>query len=310
MGKPGNSKKISSPVSNASVGNAGPVPTGTKVTFNSQGSPIVTPQPNNPQIVSKPGNPSPVTPQAPQPSTPVMPQPMQGTLPINQNIQGLPTGKSANPNFQFNNLDLNQMHQDQTQKDIMATLSEKMYMAPSPMKGSQYSFGQELNYALETGQPLNTNQQLVFNNLENAMRPIGVDTHLTRFAHQDFLQRQFGIQNYQGMSDAQLSNALVGQTFKLPSMASTTTNVGKMQRSNASSLTEKEIQINIGAHASTRGFAIDPSTGQNELLLSSTNTYKIIGARFPKTSTGRRKQGRWKSSYYDLVELEVEVWHD
>ena len=299
MGKPGNSKKISSPVSNASVGNAGPVPTGRKVTFNSQGMPVVTPQNNNPAPVTQ--NPVNPTPQQNQP-------PVQLNLPIQQNIQGM-TGKDQNPNFS-NTLNLNQMHQDQTQKNINALLAEKMYMTPDPMRGSMYSFGQDMNYQMEMGNPLTGNQKFVANSLENAMMPIGQGTTLTRYAHQDFLQRQLGIQNYQGMSDAQLSQALVGKTFTMPSMTSTTANAQKMMRSNASALTEKEVQLNIHAHGSTRAFAIDPGTGQDELLLSQANKWEITGAKFPKTASGKRQRGRWKASYYDKVEIDVDVWYE
>lgn len=280
MGKPGNSKRIGGATNNigGSVGGSAVGGGGNTVTM----PPNVTVTQN---VV----------------------QPQQKPITNVQMPQSPITGKSQNPNF-TGQLDLNAMHQQQTQKNINAVLAEQMYASPNPVNGSLYSFSQELNYAMEKGNKLDVNQQFVVDQMQKAMVPIGADATLTRMVHQDYLQG-LGIHgDYQGMTDQQLSQALVGKKYPNNALASTTANMRSLQR-NAAPLSEKEVQLNIHAHKSTRAFAINPKTGQDEVVLGVGNTWEITGARFAKDSRGRRQKGRWKSNYYDKVEIDIDVYY-
>lgn len=275
MGKPGNSKRIGGGVNNigGSVGGGG---------NNTTVPPTVTVS----QTVTQPQQ---------QPITNVQ----MSASPL--------TGKSQNPNF-TNGLDLNAMHQQQVSKNINANIAEQMYLSPRPIQGSQYSFSQELNYAMETGKKLDVDQQFAVDNLQKAMIPIGQDTTLVRMVHQDYLQQLGIVGNYQNMSDQQLANALVGRKYQNNALASTTADIRALQR-HAAPLSEKEVQLNIHAHQSTRAFAINPKTGQQEVVLGVGNTWEVTGARFAKDSRGRRQQGRWKANYYDKVEIDIDVYY-
>lgn len=193
-----------------------------------------------------------------------------------------------------------QYFQDQT-FDIDTRMAIQDYLHDQPVAGSLYSPSQILNHALKQGLPLTANQQFMVDALTEGMHNIGYNVNLTRYARVDFMA-ELGLPNYSNMSIAQIQQALIGHGYVDRAFVSTSYNHFKNAPA-GNPFTDKAVKINYKAPASTQ--ALMPGNGPGgalgEMVLAPGQHYVITGARF----TG--KQGRSGSSYYNQIELDIEI---
>ena len=183
------------------------------------------------------------------------------------------------------------------------------YLNDAPIPGSMYSASQDLNYAMESGQELNANQQFMVDSLNDGMHNLGYNVNLTRYGRTGYLD-SFGklfkngvnSSNYENMTDAQLKKAFVGKTYTEDKFVSTSYNDFKTAPS-SNAFTDKAVRFNIKAPAKTQ--ALMPGNGPGgslgEIVLKPGQTFKITGVRF----TG--KQGRTGFNYSKQIEFDVEI---
>ncbi len=188
------------------------------------------------------------------------------------------------------------------------------YLSPTTESGSLYSMSQNLNHALATGQPLNANQQYVYNNLMGSMHNLGENLNLTRYDHSGFVNNLLAQNGVKGdmtkMSVSQLKNALVGTQYGENKLISTSHNDFKNAPASSRSVFDtRAVKISYKTKADVQ--AVMPGNGPGgalgEMILApsgNAKNFKIVDVK----STG--KMARQKSSQnYNIhqIELVVEV---
>lgn len=190
------------------------------------------------------------------------------------------------------------------------------YLSDSTENGSLYSMSQNLNHALETGQPLTANQQYVYNHLDSAMHNMGYNTNLTRYDHGDMVNSiltQVGLpKDYENYTEAQLKKALVGVKYGERKLVSTSYNDFKNVKDpkTLSTFKDRGIKINYKVKASAQ--AMMPGNGPGgalgEIILADSKgrkNYEILDVRY-NGKMARRK----RSQSYSLPQLEIDVLVD
>jgi len=176
-----------------------------------------------------------------------------------------------------------------------------------PITGSNlYSPSQSLNNALRQNLALTANQQAMKKGLDEGMHNLGYNLTLTRYDRVGFLQR-FGISptmlKNTPANIAKIQQALSGAEYTDKAFVSVSYNNFKNAPSQ-NAFTDKAVRIVIDAPAGTK--AIMPGDGPGgklgEIILGRNQNYRVKSFQF----TG--KQGRSGSSYYDQIEVHVEVY--
>lgn len=188
------------------------------------------------------------------------------------------------------------------------------YLSNTTESGSLYSMSQNLNYKLATGQPLNANQQYVYNNLMGSMHNIGENLNLTRYDHNTFVDNllaQNGVRGNMGnMSVSQLKQALVGTQYGENKLVSTSHNdFINAPASSKSVFDTRAVKISYKTKADVQ--AMMPGNGPGgalgEMILApsgNAKNYKIVDVR----STGKMaRQQRSQTYNIPQIELVVEV---
>ena len=171
--------------------------------------------------------------------------------------------------------------------DINTKLAINQYIRQDPQAGG-FTMSQNMNHKLENGLPLNANEQYVAQKLDAAMQPIGKDIKLVRGAHQDFLQA-LGIQNYAGMTEAQINAKIAGVEYTEKKFVSTAWDAQRNPFMHGPNANGREVYLNIKAPSFTRAVLGNPN--QTELILSRTTKYRITGAHFDGTTAYPRNGG-------------------
>lgn len=113
----------------------------------------------------------------------------------------------------FTDTDAQQLRDDMNDVyDPDVTDAIKLYISDSNPNGDGFSHSQNLNYKLDNGMPLNATEQFIHDNIQAGMHDIGKDTTLTRFCHDDVLQK-CGVKDYTKYSETQLQSMLIGTEF-------------------------------------------------------------------------------------------------
>lgn len=183
------------------------------------------------------------------------------------------------------------------------------YLHDQPSGGTMYSPSQQLNYAMQQGNPLTANQRFMADSLMDGMHNLGYDMNLTHYGRTDVidsLARAYNMainsRNYENMSQQQLDQ-FVGKTYNLQQFLSTSYNNFKRAPAN-NPFTDKAVRLNIKAPAKTQGLmpGIGPGGDLGEMVLAPGQSFRITGVRF----TG--KQGRTRASYTKQIEFDVEFY--
>lgn len=211
---------------------------------------------------------------------------------------------TARPQINAQNLSQAQVDAiiDQQEDDftIDQSLAAKQYISARDT-GNGYSMSQNLNYKLENGGSLNANERFMEQQLSSAMHPLGQDTVLHRAAHSDLITA-LGVHNYQGMTDAQLSQALVGASWDSKSFTSTSYDRSKNPFISGSQAGGREVVMRIHASGAARGVFVNKA--QAEVVLARGTHFEITGASF----TGSTKYPRATGRPMREVVLDVDVW--
>ena len=185
------------------------------------------------------------------------------------------------------------------------------YLNDEATAGSLYSPSQQLNHKMRQRLPLTANEQFMKDSLMDGMHNLGYNVNLTRYDRVDSLAK-FGLGGgaYQNMTEAQLKKALVGTTFHDDGFTSTSYNNFKNAPSRSkSTFTDKAVVFKYSAKARTQ--ALMPGDGPGgalgEIILAPGQSMKITNVKFSKDSSGRRVKGRSGASYYDRIEIYVDV---
>lgn len=183
------------------------------------------------------------------------------------------------------------------------------YLNDKATPGSLYSPSQQLNHNMRQDLPLSANEQFMKDSLMEGMHNLGYNVNLTRYDRVDALDK-FGLGGgrYQNMPETQLKKQLVGTTFHDKGFTSTSYNNFKNAPSR-NSFTDKAVVFRYRAKASTQ--ALMPGKGPGgdfgEIVLAPGQKMKITDVKFSTNSSGTRVKGRSGGSYYDRIEIFVDV---
>ena len=189
------------------------------------------------------------------------------------------------------------------------------FLDPKEEPGSLYNFAQNLNHAMQTGQPLTLRQKVVRDQLMKNMHNLGYNLNLQRYDHAPFINQllsDVGVRNadYTGMSIGQIKTALVGHRFGMDGFISTSYNdFKKSPQSSTSVFKTRAVKIEFRAAAKTQ--ALMPGTGGGgdlgEIVLAPSNGRKnmrIVDAEF--TGVKARRKGS-QSFNMPQIKLVIEV---
>ena len=183
------------------------------------------------------------------------------------------------------------------------------YLNNQATPGSMYSPSQQLNHNMRQGLPLTANEQFMQESLMEGMHNLGYNLNLTRYDRVDALN-QFGLGGgkYQNYSEAQLKQMLVGSTFHDKGFTSVSYNNFKNAPA-GNNFTDKAVVFKYRAKANTQ--ALMPGKGPGgdfgELILAPGQKMRITDVKFSTNSGGGRVQGRSGASYYDRIEIYVDI---
>lgn len=174
------------------------------------------------------------------------------------------------------------------------------YTDPRPTS-TGYSPSQNMNYKLDTGQPLTAKEQRMLDGMEQMQAPLAHDTVLHRGAHQNVLEA-LGVKNYHTMSQGQLQKALVGLEWTTKSLSSTSYDKKKSPFLSGPLAGGREVVMKINAAKGTKATMVNPS--QAEVVLGRNTNWRITSVRY----TGATAYPRAARRQLPVVELEIDVW--
>ena len=154
----------------------------------------------------------------------------------------------------------------------------KLYISDSNPNRDGFSHSQNLNYKLDNGIPLNTNEKFIDDNIQAGMHSIGKDSNLVRYCHDDILQA-CGVSDYTKLTDAQLQSKLVGTTFKTTSYMSTSYDGSKNPFApSAAKGGGREVVMNVRAGKNTK--VVFGAKSQAEMIINKGTNFKIVGIHY------------------------------
>lgn len=195
------------------------------------------------------------------------------------------------------------------------------YTDPNTESGSLYNFSQNMNRAIATDTPLTKKQQEVYDQITGSMHTLGRNMELTRYDHYDTVNEMLSKLGVSGdastMSAEQLSDALVGASYTDKRILSTSVN-GFKNSSNPETFTSRQFKFTYMAKSGAMG--VMPGVGKKpmkgsgkktgddfgEMLLGSSNKYKIVGVRNSGEMARRKGRPTWDRTT-DQIEIIVEV---
>ena len=199
-------------------------------------------------------------------------------------------GASAVSYGTFDDADAQKLRDDmEDMYDPDVTDAIKLYISDSNPNGDGFSHSQNLNYKLDNGIPLNATEKFIDDNIQGGMHPIGKDSTLVRYCHDDIL-KSAGISDYTKMTDAQLQSNLVGKTFTTTSYMSTSYD-GKKNPFNpsASGGGGREVVMNINAGKDTK--MVFGAKKQAEIVLDKGTNMRITGIHYDGSYATPRNSG-------------------
>ena len=196
-------------------------------------------------------------------------------------------------------------------QDIMTRYILKQY-GRDDQQANGFSRSQNLNNKLMDSQGnianagLDQTEKKMVKYMDNAMHPLKSDTLLIRGDHAihpsgSGLMQRLGVANYQSMTPAQLSAALVGKTWTEHKYLSTSYDVTKNVFLNGNQSGGRSLVWNIKAKSGTN--YVQARTDQAEYVLARGGQYKITGARFTGATVNPRAGGSIKQIVIDVEVL-------
>ena len=206
------------------------------------------------------------------------------------------------------------------------TAAVKMYISGQPgtpaanIDGQGHSLSQSMNHLLEQGVDLNTatpasiqkqfginlsgralaSMQYTNNVMTQGAHAIGKDIQLTRAAHDSILKTEFGISNYQSLTESQLKQKLIGGTFTSKAYMSTSYDSSKSPFLNSSSGVEggREVIFRINAGKNTK--MLFGNKAQAEIILNKGTNFRIKDVSYTGKVATPRMGGAKKQIVIDL----------
>ena len=211
-------------------------------------------------------------------------------------LSNVPTNAQA-----LTQADADQLRKQQdSMYDANTTAAVKQYISNTNFDGQGHSLSQTMNYLLDEGVDLQNTTVAAINSkyglnlgqrelasmqytdayMAVATHTIGKDVILQRGAHDDVLVNAFGISDYTKMSQQQLQQSLVGQTFKTTSYMSSSYDISKNPFLGSGSGVSggREVVYNIKAGANTK--MLFGAKKQTEVIIDKGTDFKITGVRY------------------------------
>lgn len=205
------------------------------------------------------------------------------------------------------------------------TAAVKMYISGQPgtpaanVDGQGHSMSQVLNYLNEQGIDINSVSVQQLNSMgirvngrtlasmqysdaymAAGAHAIGKDTILTRAAHATVLQQDFGLKNWNNMTEAQLKAKLVGATTTNKAYLSTSYDASKSPFLNSSSgiAGGREVIYNIKTPSSTK--VLLGNKAQTEVIIAKGHNMRITDVGFTGRTATPRMGSPVKQIYIDI----------
>ena len=206
------------------------------------------------------------------------------------------------------------------------TAAVKMYTSGQPntpaanIDGQGHSLSQSMNYFLEQGVDLMkanaaqlnrqfgtsitpralASMQYAYQYMHAGAHAIGKDVVLTKGAHIDILSNQFGIRNFRGMSEQQLSQKLVGATFKNEAYVSTSYDAKRSPFLDKNSPISGGREVIYRIHAKSETKVLFGLKSQAEIIIDRGTSFKVTGVRFSGATATPRGKGTMPQIIIDL----------
>lgn len=192
--------------------------------------------------------------------------------------------------------------------------ASKLYMQATPQPGSLYSLSQNMNYKMSTGQKLSPQEQQVHDDLMGAMHNLGVNSKLTRYDHDTFLNDMLNAvgagNDYMKLTDAQLQKALLGKNIQEDKFLSTSTNdFANAPGSSRSTFTTRPVKIIYKAKADVQGMmpGNGPGGDLGEVVLAPTNGKNNRGGTIVDIKFNGQRARRKGTQNFSLNQVEITI---
>ena len=165
-----------------------------------------------------------------------------------------------------------------------------LYISDTDPNGDGFSHSQNLNFKLDQGKRLNREEKFIDDHIQDGMAPIGKNTNLQRFCHDDILV-QCGIPDYTKLTDSQLQSRLVGMELETTSYLSASYDGKKSPFAPGAKLGGgREVVMNIKTKANTKVTLGESS--QAEVIVNRGTKIRITGIHYDGSTARPRKTMR------------------
>ena len=173
--------------------------------------------------------------------------------------------------------------------DSDVTDAIKLYISDSNPNGDGFSHSQNLNYKLDNGKQLNATEKFIDANIQAGMHDIGKNTTLTRYCHDDILQK-CGVDDYTKYSESQLKSMLIGTEFTTTAYTSYSYDKSKNPfRVGAVGGNGREVTMNTNCKSDTK--VVFGAKKQAEMIVNKGTKQKITNVYFDGTTATPRGKG-------------------
>ena len=277
----------------------------------SRGSGVTTPRTTQRQSAGQSGNSGNNGPQIPIQHT----EPNQ-VVPTAQQAQNANNGTfSDHDDADFHDLWNGRGYFQQQQFGIDSEVARQNYLVANP-EPVQYggdgihSPSQNMNWEMMNGLPMSPTHMATRDGLLDAMHNLGYNLNLQRYDHSDFvdgLLKQFGARgNSANMTEAQLKQALVGQTYAEQRFLSTSYNNFK-NAIDPSTFTSRAVKIQYRARAATQGFMPGDGPGGRlgEMILAPNQPSRIVDVKVSPVKNARSKGTQTFNRHQITITVEI-----
>lgn len=160
---------------------------------------------------------------------------------------------------------------------------------------SGHSPSQNMNHKLETGGQLTVNEKRMIKNLDRGMTPIGTNTVLYRADHAQDIMSKIGVKGWENMTQAQLTQAVVGKVVTENKYLSTSINTTSNPFISGAQSGGRSAMITFKTPGTIKAVIGNPKQGES--IVQRGTQWRINGARF----TGRIVYPRQGGSYPEIA---------
>lgn len=191
----------------------------------------------------------------------------------------------------FTDADAQQLRDDMNDMyDPDVTDAIKLYISDSNPNGDGFSHSQNLNYKLDNKIALNATEKFIDDNIQAGMHNIGKNTTLTRFCHDDILQK-CGVSDYTQHTEAQLKAKLIGTEFTTTAYTSYSYDASKNPfRVGAPGGGGREVTMKTNCSSGTK--VVFGAKKQAEMVMNKGTKQRITNVYFDGTMATPRSKSR------------------